>query len=151
MIIDTLDQRHRLPADASLRTALEVLAGLDATAAPGTRVDLGDDRGHVSVADFTSLDPQEQVRFEAHRAFADVHVVLSGRERIEVAALDALRPLTEFDENNDIGFHTGSGTVALTLEPGWFVVCYPTDAHRPGLWVDGPERVLKAVGKVRVA
>ena len=150
MIIDTLAHRHRYTGVPGLSEMLDAMAELDDGAAPGTRLELGDDIGTVAVAEFTSLDPQVQTRFEAHRRFIDVHVVLAGQELLDVAALDALTVATEFDEGSDIGFHDGERTVSVTLRPGWFVVCFPHDAHRPGVWVDGPARVLKAVGKLKV-
>lgn len=149
MIIDTLDQRHRYADKPTLATMLDALANLPQDVEAGTHVDLGEG-GHINVAEFTSLSPEQQTRFEAHRTYADVHVVLEGAERIDIASLAALDQATEFDEAADIGFHTGEPTVSLVLEPGWFVVCYPADAHRPGVWVDGPVPVRKAVGKLRV-
>ncbi|MDO5677539.1 MAG: YhcH/YjgK/YiaL family protein [Propionibacteriaceae bacterium] len=149
MIIDTLDQRHKYSKDPALSQMLEAIAALDPASEPGTAVDLGD-VGHLSVGTFTSKDPSEQVRFEAHRKYADIHVVLSGAERIDVAALNELQEVTPFDQDSDINFHEGDPTVTITLRPGWFAVFYPTDAHRPGTWVDGPAPVVKIVGKLRV-
>lgn len=130
---------------------LDSLAGLGADAEPGTHLDLGADVGHISVAEFTSKTPEEQWRFEAHHRYVDIHVVLAGEEHVNVAALDALEPVTEFDEGSDIGFHEGEAIVSMTLRPGWFAVFHPSDAHRPGLCLDSPATVLKAVGKLRVA
>lgn len=150
MIIDTLDQRHKYASDPGLAAALDALAALDATAAPGTLLDLGDKVGHVSIAEFTSQDHASKTEFEAHRQFADIHVVLAGEERIDIATLRSLSPTTPFDESADIGFHTGPANVTVRLQPGWFIVCYPTDAHRPGLCLTEPDRVLKAVAKLRL-
>ncbi|MDO5670094.1 MAG: YhcH/YjgK/YiaL family protein [Corynebacterium sp.] len=151
MIIDTLDQRHKYAHDPVLSAALTALAAFDATTPVGTRVDLDDEQGHITVAAFESQDPASKTQYEAHRRYADVHVVLAGEERIDVASLTALTKATPFDEAADIGFHEGPATVSITLKPSWFVVCYPTDAHRPGVWATGPGTVLKAVGKLRVA
>lgn len=150
MIIDTLDQRHKYAHDPGLSAVLDALATLDGTAGAGTHIDLGEGVGHVDVAEFISVDPAMKTQYEAHRRFADVHVVLSGEERIDVASLPALTPVTPFDEAADVGFHEGPNAVTVTLGPGWFIVCYPTDAHRPGIHVNGPSPVLKAVGKLRI-
>lgn len=149
MIIDRLDKRHLYAHIPGLADVLEEIARLDATAEAGTHLKI-EAIGHVSVAEFTSLDPQQQTRFEAHRKYADIHVVLAGKERIDIASLEALQPVTDFDTESDIGFHEGSATATVVLEPGWFVVCFPHDAHRPGISVDGPSPVRKAVGKLLV-
>lgn len=118
MIIDTLSHRHRYTGVPGLSEMLDAMAELDDSTAPGTRLELGDDIGTVNVAEFTSLGPAVQTRFEAHRRFIDVHMVQAGEELLDVAALDALTVATEFDEGSDIGFHDGERTVSVTLRPG---------------------------------
>ncbi|GAA4907924.1 YhcH/YjgK/YiaL family protein [Tessaracoccus lubricantis] len=150
MIIDTLDQRDRYADIPGLATILDTIIGLGTDVEPG-QIDLEEEVGAVNIFSYDAADPEVKTQFEAHRVFADVHVVLQGEEVIKLAALDALTPATEFDEETDFGLHEGPATVTVTLKPGWFVVAFPSDAHLPGVWSEGPSRVLKAVGKLRVA
>ncbi len=86
--------------------------------------------------------------FEAHRKYLDIHLMLSGSERVEIAPPETLAPLRQEPEN-DFWAYTGTGR-SLVLSPGEFLVVFPNDAHRIKMRVDGPETVSKAVFKVKI-
>ena len=93
--------------------------------------------------------PAQESFFEAHRKYLDIHIMLSGSERVEIAPPEKL---TEFDrvEANDFYAYRGEGDYKLVLSPGDFLVVFPDDAHRIKMQVDGPETVTKAVFKIRI-
>ena len=93
--------------------------------------------------------PAEESFFEAHLNYLDIHIMLEGSERVEIAPPEKL---TEFDrvEANDFYAYRGEGDYKLVLSPGDFLVVFPNDAHRIKMQVDGPETVTKAVFKVRI-
>ena len=93
--------------------------------------------------------PEEESFFEAHRNYLDIHLMLEGSERVEIAPPETL---TEFDrvEANDFYAYRGEGQYRLVLSPGDFLVVFPNDAHRIKMQVSGPETVSKAVFKVRI-
>ena len=93
--------------------------------------------------------PEEESFFEAHRNYLDIHLMLEGSERVEIAPPETL---TEFDrvEANDFYAYRGEGQYRLVLSPGDFLVVFPNDAHKIKMRVDGPETVTKAVFKVRI-
>ncbi len=93
--------------------------------------------------------PEEESFFEAHQKYLDIHIMLSGSERVEIAPPEKL---TEFDrvEANDFYAYRGEGDYRLVLSPGDFLVVFPDDAHRIKMRVNGPETVTKAVFKVRI-
>ena len=93
--------------------------------------------------------PEEESFFEAHRNYLDIHLMLEGSERVEIAPPETL---TEFDrvEANDFYAYRGGGQYRLVLSPGDFLVVFPNDAHKIKMRVDGPETVTKAVFKVRI-
>ena len=93
--------------------------------------------------------PEEESFFEAHKNYLDIHLMLEGAERVEIAPPDTL---TEFDrvEANDFYAYRGEGQYRLVLSPGDFLVVFPNDAHKIKMRVDGPETVTKAVFKVRI-
>ncbi len=150
MIYDTIDNRHRYAGHPGIAEALDALAALNASALPAEPVQLADGAGHVGSSKHETRNPAD-VRFEAHRVFADIHVALEGEERLEVAAVTDLDGETDYDEADDVSFHAGAADVSLHLRPGWFAVVFPGEAHRPGLWIDGPRPVTKAVAKVRAS
>ena len=79
--------------------------------------------------------PEEETFFEAHRKYLDIHLMLRGSERVEIAPPECL---TEFDrvEANDFYAYRGEGDYKLTLSPGDFLVVFPGDAHRIKMQTD---------------
>ena len=93
--------------------------------------------------------PPEQGFFEAHRRYLDIHLMLSGEERVDLAHPDSLT-LTSSQEENDFYAYQGREAHTLVLRPGEFLVVFPGDAHRIKLQTDAPRTVSKAVFKVLV-
>ena len=87
--------------------------------------------------------------FEAHEKFLDIHLMLDGCERVEVAPPAAL---TQFDAQaeNDFYAYRGEGHYKMTLAPGDFLVVFPADAHKIKMQADGPCTVSKAVFKIKI-
>ena len=116
---------------------------------------LGSDRvdiipGEVWCTKFTyQTISDEESFFEAHENFLDIHLMLSGRERVEIASPKAL---TQFDSQpeNDFYAYRGQGTHKLVLAPGDFLVVWPDDAHKIKMMLEHPETVTKAVFKVKI-
>ena len=94
--------------------------------------------------------------YEAHKAYIDVQIILSGREVIGVETLEVMHAhecVRPYDEAADIEVYAGNddGTSVL-LEKGDFLILMPTDAHMPGIAAEGkPTPVKKAVIKIPVA
>ena len=93
--------------------------------------------------------PDEESFFEAHLRYLDIHIMVDGSERVEIAPPETL---TQFEQNeaNDFYACRGEGRYKLILSPGDFLVVFPGDAHKIKMRVDGPETVTKVVFKVRI-
>ena len=93
-----------------------------------------------------------QNKFETHRSYADIQVVLQGRELMQVAPSGELKVLTEYDTQNDYQFFTVDGHISdLIVDSDHFTVFFPGEAHRPSCLVkEGDGEVLKLVFKIRV-
>ena len=89
--------------------------------------------------------PDEEAFFEAHRLYLDIHLMLSGSERVEIASPAALE---QFDHQGDA--YRGEGRHSLVLSPGDFLVVFPDDAHKIKMRVDGRATVTKAVFKIKI-
>ena len=65
--------------------------------------------------------PAEESFFEAHKKYLDIHIMVEGREGVEIAPPEAL---AEFDrvEANDFYAYRGEGDYKLILSPGDFLV-----------------------------
>lgn len=68
---------------------------------------------------------------EAHQHYADVMMMLTGCEDIDVAPLETLED-TGLRPEGDIRFYRGQ-TTRIPLRNDRFVVFFPGDAHAPGI------------------
>lgn len=93
--------------------------------------------------------PLEEGKWEAHRKYIDIQFVVSGKERIGYADIENLSVIKDYDETGDYLLLDGTGTL-FTVGEGYFAVLFPDDAHMPGIAVQKPEHIKKAVLKVRV-
>jgi len=91
--------------------------------------------------------PLEDTFFEAHRRYLDVHLMVAGEERVELASPGGLEL---FEHRDDFYAYRGAAEQSLILRPGSFLVVFPEDAHRIKIQVNGPETVSKVVFKVLV-
>ena len=96
--------------------------------------------------DYTTLPPEETF-FEAHRQYLDVHVMVRGEERVEIASP---KDLVLFDHKGDFYAYRGEADHSFVLRPGMFLVVFPDDAHRIKMQVDAPQQVSKVVFKLLV-
>lgn len=115
--------------------------------------------------------PVGQGRWEAHRRYGDVQIVIAGMERIGWSPRGLLRTMIPYDEERDVEFFEGariapekdasagvaessgsafSGGIPrwLTLTPGLAAVFFPRDAHMPEIaLLETPTPVRKVVIK----
>ena len=93
--------------------------------------------------------PDEESFFEAHLRYLDIHIMVDGSERVEIAPPEAL---TRFEQNEagDFYAYRGEGRYKLTLSPEDFLVVFPGDAHKIKRCVGTPKTVTKVVFKVRI-
>lgn len=100
---------------------------------------------------FTTSDVKEK-RFEAHKKFIDIHIVLEGKEYIECAHIDLLTNKIEYDEANDVLFGDVMATSKLSgyLEKGSVLITFPEDTHLVGAHIDLKQDVKKIILKVPV-
>lgn len=92
-------------------------------------------------------------RFETHERYADVQILQSGSEMIDVTPRECLTPDTDYDEQNDIRFWKAVdvSAVRLTMMPDSFALVFPRDAHCPQLTPhSGIQDVKKVVIKIDV-
>lgn len=104
-------------------------------------------------ANIQEYDTREIGKYEVHREYADIQVVLSGEEHIFIAPLDALQNrLADFDEEKDIEFFASASRerAALANRAHW-VILFPSDAHNPCMSIgESPVHVRKVVVKVKL-
>lgn len=148
MIVDTLD---RLAAYRCLSPLIEpAIAFLrDHPGAPDGRYDLRGDQAFAMVQTYTT-EPAAAKRWEAHRTYVDVQVVLEGAEVICYAPLTTLTESAAYDPAADLAWFTGTGGF-VPMPAGAMMILHPRDGHMPGVTADRPRTVRKAVIKLAVA
>jgi biofilm protein TabA len=91
----------------------------------------------------------DQAKWESHRNYIDLQYVISGKEKIGVAPVSTATVVKPYEVANDAANYTAEGTYHIA-SPGTFFLFFPTDAHRPGIKVDGYDKIKKLVIKIRV-
>ena len=104
--------------------------------------------------------------YEAHKKFVDIHFVLEGSERIDIAFVSdieknkAYNPEDFYQEDKDIIFYTKKSEphAIIYLDNTNFLLATPNDAHAPclsgkldqGNTAESKDKNLKAVLKIPV-
>lgn len=109
-------------------------------------VKLEGDSLYATRFDYETL-PRKDTFFEAHKRYLDVHVMVSGEERVELASPAGLE---QFDHSGDFYAFRGEPEQSVIIRPGEFLVVFPDDAHRIKICVNEPEKVSKVVFKLLV-
>ena len=91
-------------------------------------------------------------KFEAHKKYIDIQMLLAGQERLDYTFVNNLSVNEEYDEERDIMFFSSpSGAFdTLSLTPFKFALLYPYEAHRPQMNIkDVSLKVKKVVVKIK--
>ena len=90
-------------------------------------------------------------RFELHRAYIDIQVLLEGSERQDYSALTPdVPPEEDRLTDADVAFFPAPATPqSLIMTPGCYAIYLPGELHAPNLAVTTPAHHLKAILKIR--
>ena len=94
--------------------------------------------------------PSSAGKWEAHKKYADIQYVFSGKEKMGVTSFDKVIQIEGYRVNDDYSIYKGEGNFFI-IEEGNFAVFFPTDVHMPSLALNIPKEIKKVVVKVRVA
>jgi biofilm protein TabA len=136
--------------EACLRPGSEENRRVHAVASGTTeRVELGD--GVFALEQAYVSKPRAEGRWESHRAYIDVQVIVSGEEIMEVTDIGALQVEEDLTPGKDVLFYRSFDQASvLRVKAGEIGVFFPVDAHLPSLAVTEPALVRKTVVKVPV-
>lgn len=89
-------------------------------------------------------------RFEAHKKYIDIQMLLQGQEEIDILSADTLIVSEKYDENRDVMFFENSDKIPdkIQLEPFKFAYILPSEAHKPQ--IGNGQEVKKVVAKIAV-
>lgn len=116
----------------NFRTAIEFMLSRDFTDAPAGKYEIDGKEVYATIYDQTGLTVGKE-KYECHRNYADIQLVLSGGERMFYAELGSCENFTDHNDVKDIAFCTAENGVDLRFLPGDFAIFFPQDAHMPGM------------------
>ncbi len=132
-----------------LQRVLDYARTHDLGVLPEGRQEIEGDDLYVNIAHYTTGTRAEKI-WEAHRIYADVHVLAAGTERIDVSAIERME-MGDYDSARDFIPAAGEVDASVVMHPGDFLVCLPSDVHRSGVMVDRPAPLKKGIFKVRMS
>lgn len=86
--------------------------------------------------------------WEAHKQYLDMHLMLDGTERIDLALIDRLKQKDYVPEQDYLPLE-GQEDVKVCLKKGDFLICFPEDGHRTGVQAEKSETIKKAIFKIQ--
>lgn len=95
--------------------------------------------------------PVKNCKFEAHKKYIDIQMLLKGSEELDYMPVKDLDISEEYNTNRDVMFFENSDKLpdTLQLEPFKFALIYPHEAHRPQMNIKNiPQKVKKVVVKI---
>jgi biofilm protein TabA len=136
--------------DTRMQKAVEFLMKEDLEKLPAGRINIDGDDVYVRVMDYQTI-PFEEVKFEAHKKYIDIHYVVAGKEAIWCVDTDNMMPTDEYNPEKDV-FHGLPEKIEeisrVILSKGDLAILYPSDAHAPKGMVGSTITLKKIVIKV---
>lgn len=111
------------------------------------RTDISGEQVFVNRAAYTTAPFGEDTLYEVHARYADLHLLLSGREAVAVAPLTGLTLRQTLDQEDSVLYQGAEGDT-LTLRPDMFLLLFPGEVHAAKLTSGTPVPVEKLVFKL---
>lgn len=105
---------------------------------------LDGDKVYASVMTCSLLEEQSET-YEVHRKYADLHIDIEGQEYICLSECQRNLVTNSYVENDDYELQKGEWTIKCKLNPDYFLLCLPGEAHAPILGKKCANDVVKKV------
>lgn len=112
------------------------------------RHDIKGDELFVNIVEYETTKPENRF-WEAHKYYLDLHLILDGKEQIDLNFLKNMT-LGEYIKEEDYQKIEGNKNSSVTLSQGDFLICYPNDGHMTAIAVDKPQKIKKAIFKIKI-
>ena len=120
----------------------------DLASFPKGRHTIDGDHIFVNIVEYETSPAEDRI-WESHKRYLDFHLMLVGREQVDLNHTHNMS-VGEYQNHRDFLPMDGSKVCSLVLNPGDFLICYPSDGHRTGIAVSSPEPVKKAIFKIQI-
>ena len=151
MIYDTISHAGQYAKlSENFARAFAFLQSQDLAALENGRYEIDGKQVYATVTD-AAHKPWAEGRWEAHRKYADIQVVIRGREIMGFRPIDGMETEVPYNEEKDCLLLRDTPGEKVCVKEGEMAVFFPQDAHRPGISPeDGRETIRKIIVKVRV-
>ena len=148
MIISTLEDSARAEAfHPAFKKLFSYVKATDFSQKEPGRIELDGDNLFINYMDVEG-EPPEKRPLEVHRKYIDVHILLSGKERIGWLAPSELKNKTQdFSKDCDMALYSDTPSLFIDLLPGQFAIIYPEDPHAP---IIGEGKIRKLIAKIKI-
>ena len=149
MIYTKRENLHRyLGMSQEMDTAIHFLQNTDLRILVKGRNEIDGDKVFVNRFDYQTM-PQQQAIWEGHIQYADIHVLLSGNEKIGVTNVNLLTETVRKPEEDFVGFE-GSVQSWFPMTTEDILIVFPEDIHMVKVMDGESTLVEKACFKVKV-
>lgn len=148
MIVTTLKDTVRIESLHPLfKKLFEYVKSHDLLHTEPGRITIDGDNLFINNSEPTCVSQDEQV-LEAHRKYIDVHILLSGKERIGWLPLEDCHKCTQpYDEKGDCALYGDKPSTYVDLVPSQVCIVWPEDPHAP---IIGEGKIRKLIAKVKI-
>lgn len=149
MIYTKRKNLHRyLGLSEAMDTAIRYLQSTDLRCLTKGRNEIDGGNAFVNRFDYQTM-PREQAIWEGHIQYADIHVLLSGREKIGVTNVDLLKETVRKPEEDFVGFE-GEVLSWFPMTTEDVLIVFPEDIHMVKVMDGDSTLVEKACFKIKV-
>ncbi len=150
MIVDRFENASiYFNKDSKLYKAVSYAYNFDKTAADG-RYEVDGDEIFALYKTYRT-DSQSNLKFESHRKYIDIQVMTEGAEYMLHSLEKHPAVMVEYDPAKDVRFYRDPEIYSSSyMKPGYFIIFFPEDLHKPNCMVVNPAVVKKLVVKVKL-
>jgi biofilm protein TabA len=146
MIYDTIENcRKYLGMNLHFATALRFLQETDLVALGVGKCEIEGENVFGYVID---SEGKPDVKLEGHKKYIDLHVTITGKDRIGWKDASACTEEAPFNVEDDYVFFTDTPTTWFEVPEGHFALFFPRDAHAP---LGGEGKIKKVVVKILIS
>ena len=149
MIVTTIDKLTKYSEIPYAQEIADFLIEFKKSDMQPGRYDIHGDDLFAAVSRYDT-EPCVDRKFENHKKYIDLQIVLDGKEEIHWADTASLVMVSEeFSKGGDIAFYTGESMGYVLLGGDQCVILFEEDAHMPNVLHEKSENVLKVVFKIK--
>ncbi len=148
MIYDSVKNSNLYSDIPWLKRIFEFIEANDLNSLSNGRNDIDGEDLFANVVEYETTE--DDVKYESHIEYIDVHYILSGGERMSFDDVSRLEVSDPYDKDMEAILYKADIRDVVTTRPGDFVVFYPQEGHRGKIPLNGVGPLRKAVFKVKV-